>query len=136
MFELGLENGALAIASHACLIGALGLMVWRLVGMLDGEIPQVAMRRGLVAGLAIFLWGLISERSYYVAARFLRSLGYNLWQMHPAPEVLSLMVFFTLYALKGPFIFASLPPRLAMRRIGTEIVGFIALWFTIVLVLY
>ena len=136
MFEIGYGQSAFTIASHLTLSVALGLLVWRLLRMLDGEVPAIAIRRGWVAGLAIFAWGLLSERAYYIAARLLRPLGVDLWQMHPAPEVLSVMVFLTLYALKGPLVYSQFPPDVARRRIGVELGWLCLLWGGLVAVFY
>lgn len=133
---MGLGDSAYTVASHVCLLGALLLLMWRLVSMMHNETPLMALGRGLVPGMAIFALGIIVERAYYVAARLLAPSGMDLWAEHPAPEVLSAMMFGTLYAMKGTIIFSLHPAAVARHRLCIELTGFVALWCSVAWVLY
>tara|TARA_R110002110_G_scaffold168187_2_gene369591 strand:- start:2623 stop:3033 length:411 start_codon:yes stop_codon:yes gene_type:complete len=91
---MNLEWSAITLASHASLV----------LATMFAFINAIAVRRFWVAqpSLAIFerLEGpifaiaaaLIVERSYYVCARLFVNTGFNLWEAHPAPEVLAFML--------------------------------------------
>lgn len=125
---------AMIAASHACLTLGLVLLCYRLVRTLDHNAATVAVQRGFVAGAAMLVWLFAVERAYYFAARVLRP-GYDLWSIHPAPLLLSTLVFASIWAVLGPLHFAHFTKRAARRRITVELFGFVALWVAIVVVL-
>lgn len=128
--------GALAIASHTCLVVALSLLIWRVITLFHDSKSVLALNIGLLPGVAMFAFGLIVERNYYIAARVLRPQGYDLWQEHPAPEVLSVVVLLSLYAMKVPLIYSLYEKRRATGQVTAELGGLACLWCSIVWVLF
>lgn len=133
---MGYGADAFSIASQIALAGAFALLIWRMVTMFDNRAPAQALQRGWTAGVAMFALGLLVERFYYIAARVLRPYGYNLWEEHPAPEVLSVVVLMSIYAMKVPLILSLYPRRRAYTQIAAEIGGLSALWFACVGIFY
>lgn len=129
-----LNNDAMIAASHTCLMLALILLVIRLSRSFDEVFAQVAVKRGLIAGCAITAWAFAVERAYYVAARLLKP-EYDLWSMHPAPLVLSAMVFLALYTMMAPIFYANYPKDRAQNRLALELCGFVLFWFLMVALL-
>lgn len=95
---------AYAIASHSVLILIALLIVWRVMRSYVIEDFAIVDPHNLQFVISLMALGVAIERIYYVAARALRSSGVDLWSAHPAPEVLSLLVAFTLYFIMVPFI--------------------------------
>ena len=97
----GLGASALTTASHVILVIVL-LMVFHGAQRVIAERGSFA----IVASSQFFRWSvfsvfsaLIVERIYYIGARLMRPLGFDLWQSHPAPELLSAAVAASLFCL-------------------------------------
>jgi hypothetical protein len=133
---MDLGPSAFVTAGHVAMITSLGLLFWRMITMLDGHAPSLALRRGWVAGLGLAAWVLVIERVYYVAARLLVPSDYDLWSMHPAPAILSALVVVGLQFVSVPLILALYPRPRAHRRIAAEIGAIAALWGLCAWVLY
>ncbi|WP_436399315.1 hypothetical protein [Roseobacter sp. S98] len=132
-----MEQNAYTVASHLTLIAILVLLAVRVLRAPYGTLLETAMDLGFKATVAIGCVALVLERSYYVAARFLMSDGFDLWQMHPAPEVLSVIVALGLYAVMIPVILArAAGPRTAALRITVELSCAAGFWVAIAWVLY
>ncbi|MCB5198580.1 hypothetical protein LGQ03_04955 [Loktanella sp. TSTF-M6] len=113
--ELGWS--AVTLAGHVALCLSILLILWNALAVLPyarapGSLTPVAS--------PLFLFGaaVLVERSYYVAARLLVNSGFNLWELHPAPDLLSGIV-----AMMGLWVAATvrligrpwgLPYRLAI----------------------
>ncbi|MGR3435255.1 MAG: hypothetical protein ACU0CO_10260 [Shimia sp.] len=114
---MGYHLGASAItaAGHLVMIFlmvravALGISMWVEQRLID---PDDHIVRATYAVLA----SLIFERAYYVAARFLKPLGVDLWTAHPAPEFLVLTINGALLWLLASWRAALRPPRPARRQ--------------------
>lgn len=94
---------AITAASHVSLIFAALLVVFEVLTTVrhPGLIGPGGWARIRAAGY-LALSALVVERVYYVVARLLVHQGYNLWESHPAPELLSAAVacgIFTLWAV-------------------------------------
>jgi hypothetical protein len=91
------------------------------------------MRLSLIAAMA----SLIVERAYYILARLLTLEDIDLWQAHPAPELLSLASAVAVWHVSVAALVAtdmmSAPRR---GRIALELGGMIALWCLISVVLW
>jgi hypothetical protein len=89
-------GGDFTAASHAVLIVALLIGVRRMLALThDAPAGRVSMAAAskLPSASAMTLLALMLERSYYFLARVLAP-EFNLWALHPAPEILSLFVAF------------------------------------------
>lgn len=111
-----LEWSALALASHVVLIYAAVLLICELprlrhVYQVDG-LRTRPLYFGAVAALAV----LLVERAYYVVARLMIGEGWDLWKMHPAPEVLSGMVAVSIFIVYVLAIHAAFGRAVAKRR--------------------
>lgn len=85
---------AVTLAGHVTLCLAVLMIFWNALAVL--HICGNSLPAGSATRLAtpIFAFGaaFIVERSYYVVARLLVNSGTNLWELHPAPDVLSGLV--------------------------------------------
>ncbi|MBW4708642.1 hypothetical protein KX928_12690 [Roseobacter sp. YSTF-M11] len=133
--DMGLN--AYTVASHLTMIAILTVLAFRVLAAPHGALMQSAIDLGFKATVAIGAVALIIERTYYVIARFLKSQGINLWEMHPAPEALSLVVAFGLYSVMIPLILAAARTRkFGLCRIALEISVACTFWAMIAWVLY
>lgn len=115
-------------------LALLGYRVMRLFPNL--ELLTRAETYGFSATLAIAALALAVERIYYVGARILSHEGLNLWTLHPAPEVLSLVVAVGLFLCFVPLRMAiGATGRRNWTVLGIEWTALSALWVGIVLVL-
>jgi len=123
-----LGQNAFTIASHLTMVIILTMLAVR------------ALRHrtaGLNAVIAIAAMGLVIERIYYVAARSLLSSGVNLWSMHPAPSILSMVVGIGLYSVMVPMVYsAQKSRRRAVARITVEIGLLFGIWALVARALY
>ncbi|MEM6372358.1 MAG: hypothetical protein AAF727_06215 [Pseudomonadota bacterium] len=127
-----MDYNALAVASHACVIVILSATVWRYTTLPEHSHGAKALRHGLMVSVAIAAAALIIERSFYVIARLLVEHGYDLWQLHPAPQVLSAIVAAGLYCLSVPMIAAmSDTIKETARHIAFEVSGLVGFWLLI-----
>jgi hypothetical protein len=134
---MGLEQNSLTIASHLAMVVILFILAGRALSTFNKGLGGLAVEHGLMAAIAIACVGLSIERLYYLAARFLHGNGVNLWDLHPAPEVLSLIVSVALFGITVPLVRAqSTDQRRCMRRVGWEVIALVSLWLTTVWVLY
>lgn len=131
---MGLEQNSLTIASHLVMIIILLALAGRALSTFEKGLGGLAVEHGIMAAIAIACVGLSIERLYYVAARF---FSLNLWSMHPAPEVLSLVVGIGLYGIMVPLLRAQMPNRRRhAHRIAREVMALILLWTVTVWLLY
>ncbi|GIT85424.1 hypothetical protein [Roseobacter sp. OBYS 0001] len=134
---MGFEQNALTIASHLTMIAVLIVLVVRLVLAGANSIAWEALGHGLTPALAIACVGLMLERTYYVLARIVKPHGVDLWNLHPAPEVLSFIVGAGLFVVSIPLVFVKSPtPRQGWTRISVEAFLFLCLWALLVWVFY
>lgn len=127
MSAQGFGMSGLTIASHVTLIVIVSMLAWRAMRHMDP---------GLRAAISIACIALIIERSYYILARFLYASGVDLWRMHPAPEVLSLIVATGLYAIMIPILIYRYGLSRGWSRISVEAAGLLLFWAALAWVLY
>ncbi|WP_425091991.1 hypothetical protein [Tropicimonas sp. S265A] len=121
-------NG-LTVASHTVMVMLLILIAARgLHGLSTIRVDRhVLDRMGVALAIACLAIGI--ERAYYVMARLLARYGEDLWQAHPLPEVLSLVMSLGLYGLMVPIMLHTFETRnAAIRRICLELSGLGLLW--------
>lgn len=85
---MGLQWSAVTLAGHVTLCLAILLILWNALVVLPaarGPGSLLPIASPLFAFGAAFL----VERAYYVVARLLVNSGINLWELHPAPDLLS-----------------------------------------------
>jgi len=129
---IGAEGQAGVAAAHLVLSVYLAVTVWRIVRHADPGRAPLLLRLHWPAGVAVFLWGLMVERAYYVAAR-LAAPDVDLWQMHPAPAALSVAVIATLFAAAAPLTLSGVAGRRARQvRLGWEAAWVVGLWLALV----
>lgn len=134
---MALGYNGLTIASHLVMVIILVMLACRALRTFHKGLGGIAVQHGLMAVIAIACVALTIERSYYIAARFLRSQDLNLWELHPAPEILSIVVSVGVYSLMIPLMWAQLMDRQSvMLRVMSEAVLLIVVWFSVVWVLY
>ena len=133
---MGLEGNSLTIASHSVMVVILIALIIRSLRTFQKGLGSKAVEHGLMAVIAICASGTIIERLYYIAARFLRPIGIDLWAMHPAPEALSLVVGMGFYAIMVPMIRARMSERATILRVCSEGSCLIGLWFLVVWILH
>jgi hypothetical protein len=134
---MGLEENSLTIASHVVMVVILFILAARALGTFKKGLGGLAVDHGLMAVIAIACVALSIERFYYISARFLRSRDLNLWDMHPAPEVLSLIVGIGIYGIMVPLLRAQISDRRRhLSRVAWEVIGLISIWIVAVWVLY
>lgn len=138
MMGMDLGPNALTVASHIVLVAIVLAFMVRLAWGLNGvSVVDAIQRFGFVPLLIICLCGLLIERLYYIVARFLRPSGLDLWQLHPAPEVLSLIVAVGLYVVQVPLITTGALSRgAAGRRVSTEVGLYAVIWVIVVGLFY
>lgn len=131
---IGLGMSAVTIASHTIVIMILILGGYRLIRSLEhGVAIRAVKHHGLTPALASAAVALGVERAYYITARTLRPTGLDLWQMHPAPELLSLIVSVGLYAATAPLVLARMEDlNQALRVFGRDWMIFAAVFGAIV----
>jgi hypothetical protein len=134
---MGYGQDAFAIASHATMIVVLVLLGYRVMRLFpDIQLLTRAESHGLSAALAIATMAMVIERAYYVAARLLSHHGLNLWSLHPAPEVLSMVVVIGLFLCFVPLRMATgEPSRRIWIGLGVEWIALLLFWVLIVVVL-
>lgn len=134
---MGLEGDGITVASHLTTVAVLVALVARMLrAELHDVIGAAARRYGLALALALGAGALAIERLYYVAARLLRRDGVDLWTMHPAPELLSLIVTAGLYGITVPIVLAShLGRAAALRRVAIDAAALGLFWLAAALVL-
>jgi hypothetical protein len=127
---VGFEVDGITIASHLSLIAVLGALIVRVLrSELHDIIGEAVRSHGMTLAISMGAAALAVERSYYVVARVLKREGIDLWGMHPAPELLSLIVTAGVYVMMVPIIFAGSATRNgAFRRIAIDVIA-IALFF-------
>lgn len=133
---MSLGPSAFVAASHVALIVALLILLVRIVRSLDDRSSREVISRGALPGLGVFAWAIVVERAYYVAARLLQPHGIDLWQMHPAPQILSMLLVGALYALKVPFVLAQYARAAAIRSLLIEVALIACLWGGVSWLLY
>lgn len=81
-------------ASHTFLALATMLVFFNAVSvrLIQHHHSGLSLFQNLEAPLFLIGATIIVERLYYVMARLLQTSGVNLWEAHPAPEILSLCV--------------------------------------------
>lgn len=96
-----LEWSAVTMASHLCLAVAIACAFVNAVSMRrTWQFPSSsAVFVRLEGPIFAIAAALMVERFYYVIARFLVKSELNLWQAHPAPEMLSFSVAATVFWL-------------------------------------
>lgn len=135
MFELG--PNAFTVASHITMIVILLTLGVRIMAAKVSGVMGAAMHRGMTAAITIAALSLGIERGYYIAARFLVSSGVNLWTMHPAPEVLSIVVGIGLYGIMIPMLLADARrDRDAWLKVFREVLLLLAFWTAATWVLF
>lgn len=134
---MDLGANAYPVASHLIMVGILLMLIIRVMIAPHGPRMMEAIDLGFRATIAIGALGLIIERLYYVLARLLKPDGIDLWSMHPAPEVLSIVVGLGLYSIMVPMIFAAAATReVAVRRVIVEMSSIVLVWVVLVRVFY
>lgn len=134
---MGLEQNSLTIASHMVMVVILFMLAGRALSTFNKGLGGLAISHGLMAAIAIACVGLSIERLYYVAARFLLGKGLNLWQMHPAPEFLSLIVGTGIYGLMIPLLHAQISDRRRLViRVLSEVIGLACFWVIFVWIFF
>lgn len=133
-----LGMSAFTVASHSVMILILILSGYRIVRSLEDDIAvRAVIHYGLTPALALAAVALGVERAYYILARFLRPSGVDLWSMHPAPELLSMIVSAGLYLATAPLVRARCETfRRAFRVICRDWIMLAAVYFAIVAGLY
>jgi len=126
-----IASGDFTAGSHAALIAACLISAWRMMGLARdvraGRVSHEAAP-GLPVAAAMTMCAFVLERSYYLAARVL-SPEFNLWELHPAPQMLSLMV--AIYVIRESH--AALKrrgflPRIVRRARATDFALMLCAW--------
>lgn len=135
---MGFGSAALVIASQVTMIPILLALACRAVRMVEREqLYRAAARHEMALMIAIFAGAMIVQQVYYIAARLLLPHGINLWQLHPGPEAMNLVVAMGAYGLMVPFILARAgSARAGLRLIATEWTALLALWVAIAWALF
>ncbi|SEQ59476.1 hypothetical protein SAMN05428995_105236 [Loktanella sp. DSM 29012] len=87
--ELGWS--AITLAGHVTLCLSILLILWNGVTVLP-YVQAPASFAPVASPLFLFGAAILVERIYYIAARLLVNSGTNLWELHPAPDLLSAIV--------------------------------------------
>ncbi|WPY94695.1 hypothetical protein T8T21_00790 [Limimaricola variabilis] len=136
---MGLGYSGVTLASHLLLIAAILFVFGRAQSMrfVQDSLPKLVasryMRAALIAALAV----MIVERLYYVGARLLSGQGVNLWNAHPAPEILSFTLAAAVYHVSIAALWAT--GELTSQRyatIATEIAVMLASWALLCVLLW
>lgn len=115
---------SITAAAHLVLALSTGVAIWRMVHLsdrrhTDHDRPEY---HGLVTGVILMLGLIMVERIYYVAARLLKPLDINLWNAHPAPVMLSIMVALCVYQLCPRIMYrAGYSARSIKRAVAIEV---------------
>ena len=115
---LNLGLAAYTTASHIILVVVVFLVfheAQRLIAT-QGSFSVLAHSAFVRWSIFTVFAALILERLYYITARLLRPYGFDLWQQHPAPEVLSFSVALALFSLSAAGRIAVAPSFLAAAR--------------------
>lgn len=129
---------AITLAAHVSLIVSVFFVFVNAVAVRLHWGPDMPIRvfLPLLEPALFFAAALSVERIYYIAARFLRGLGYDLWTMHPAPDILSVILALSLFWLAAATRRIRSPsPRQAWRVIGLQAMTIIAFATGLALVL-
>ena len=122
------------------LIGALLAVFYHAVELrrVHGSLIALATSRYLRLALIWAIAALIVERVYYVAAPLMNPRGLNLWDAHPAPELLSLSVAIAVWHVSyaGRRAAGQLDARIHHGVALREGLAFLGLWATISVVLW
>lgn len=123
-----LGPSAFTLASHVVLLVALVMTVWRVGAAVERQAAETTCNHEIMIAVLAAFAAIAVERVYYIAARALKPTnGLDLWALHPAPEMLSLMVAGAVYT--GGAI--ALPVGRRRRRVALEIACMGALWLAI-----
>lgn len=127
---MSLGPSAYTVASHATVLVAVLLAFARLQRLrydadrrrlfLDGWAPSWAAF-AVVASLLV-------ERAFFIAARMLAPYGVDLYQAHPAPAALSILVAASIWSVSLATSVSVLERRLALRGAALEASGLAGLW--------
>lgn len=132
---MGLGWDALTAASHMALIAACVMLFFN-VGRLRFDHDIFARVVGAASvRLSFFgvLTALITERLYYVTARVLHGTEIDLWEAHPAPEMLSMLVAASIASLSTSLSVASSASKITGTTI--DVVLIFAVWLIVAVVL-
>lgn len=130
---MGYGWNALVMAAHLGFCTSAALLLWRLIPRLGSASVHAVSARSRGFAAAYFVASLLGERVYYLLARTLRPLGYDLWQAHPAPGVVATLVFAGSLVFLAAFTLAFHEDP---RRIRIEVTVFGVFWFIAVGVLW
>ena len=91
---MSLEWSAVTLASHASLVLATVFAFLNAITVRRFWVaqPSLAVFERLESPIFAIAAALMVERSYYVCARLFVRTDLNLWEAHPAPEVLAFML--------------------------------------------
>lgn len=123
---MALEWSAVTLAGHVTLCLAVLLIFINALAALPGE--RVAGSLQCIAS-PVFAFGaaFLVERSYYVVARLLVNSGVSLWEMHPAPDLLSgivaAMAFWVAVRVRMTAITSGRSPRRTVVWQGAFLIG-------------
>ena len=114
----GLGWSAVTMASHVILVMsilfAFGNAIWVYLGHVDGRpVFSVEQLENPIIAVAITL---VAERCYYITARLLVNTEVNLWEFHPVPEVLSILVALAFFWLAVSVLKSD--PRIGRLTVG------------------
>ena len=84
---------AVTAASHLALIFAVALLMIEVVTLLRRPEAMLRVTLGPSPRIGLYAVGLaaVVERAYYVGARTTAHRGTDLWNLHPVPELLSVL---------------------------------------------
>lgn len=131
---MGLGSSAFTVASHVTIVAAVLLAFARLQQLrADGSARHLFVSHWAPPLAAhVVVAALVVERLYYVAARLLRSHGVDLWQAHPAPAALSVLLAASIWSVSVAKSLSVLTPRWALRVALVELFGLAGLWAVLV----
>lgn len=92
-----LEWNAVTMAAHVAILLSVVFLIINAIRSMGRAHRAPVEPLDLAMPVIAFLSALIVERLYYVAARLIGTAGLNLWEAHPAPELLSGMLAGTVF---------------------------------------
>ena len=95
---MGLGWSAVTLAGHSCLVMAVVMIFWNAL-MTYGATRGRTGPDWIALSVILLGVGAVVERLYYVLARLLVNTDYNLWNAHPAPDLLSAIVALLAFAV-------------------------------------
>ena len=120
---MALGWSAVTLAGHTCLVLAVVMILWNAVVTLGARRDAVAVDWIAIAVILLGV-GAVVERIYYIAARLLVNSDFNLWSLHPAPDLLSGIVAVLAFAV-------AVTVRITARGDGIRWGGAVAIQATI-----